>query len=633
MSPFFICLDINMITVENLTKSFGDRILFKNVSFRINPRERVGLVGRNGHGKTTLFRIIVDEEGYDAGRVRIPKNYRIGYVRQQLRFTQDSVLKEGMQVLPPHEQGHHWKVEKILAGLGFSQEDMQNPPRQLSGGFQVRLNLAKILISEPDLLLLDEPTNYLDITAIRWVGRFLVNWPHELILITHDRDFMDKIATHTMGIHRCKVRKLPGDTAKFYAQMARDEEIYEKTRVRDERRRKEIQRFIDQFRAKARLTNLVQSRVKTLAKTVPKEKLETISTLEFAFREKPFKGKFVLRAESINFGYIPKLPLIRNFNLAVRAGDRICIIGKNGKGKTTLLRLLAGSLKQQSGKTEYHQAIAKGVFEQTNLQQLRDENTVEGEILYSNPDVGRQAARDICGAMLFEGDDALKKVTVLSGGEKSRVMLGKILVTPANLLLLDEPTNHLDMDACDALLAAIDSFAGTMILVTHNEMFLHALAQRLIVFQNDHIEVFEGSYQRFLESGGWQDEDLKSGRRPGRSKDSPIESRISKKELKRMRAKILNERSRVLKPLEERLERVEDEIEALEKELSVLNQSMLEASKAQNGTRIGEFGKAIHSIQTEIERRFAELEKVTLAIERQWAVFDEKFEAIPQNQA
>ena len=204
-----------MIAAENITKSFGGQTLFDGISFKINAKERVGLVGRNGHGKTTLFRIIIGEEDYDGGHLTSPKGYRIGHVRQQLRFTEETVLQEGMLGLPETEKDHHWKVEKVLAGLGFTNEDMELPPEAFSGGFQVRLNLAKVLVSEPDLLLLDEPTNYLDITSIRWIERFLLTWPREVLLITHDRSFMDRIVTHTLGIHRKKARKIAGNTEKY----------------------------------------------------------------------------------------------------------------------------------------------------------------------------------------------------------------------------------------------------------------------------------------------------------------------------------------------------------------------------------------------------------------------------------
>jgi len=620
--------DAFMITVGNLTKSFGSQLLFEGVSFNINPRERVGLVGRNGHGKTTLFRLIVGAESPDAGAISRPKGYRVGYVLQHLQFTEDTALKEGMTELPEEERDHHWKVEKILAGLGFSSEDMQRHPRAFSGGYQVRLNLAKVLASEPDLLLLDEPTNYLDITSIRWVERFLINWPHELMLITHDRGFMDKIVTHTIGIHRKQVRKIAGNTEKLYDQIAQEEEIYEKTRMNDERRRKEIETFISRFRAKARLANLVQSRIKTLEKQKKKEKLQRIKAMDFSFRDQPFRGKYVLSAQNLSFSYDPNVSLIRDLSITIGARERVCVIGRNGKGKTTLLKLLAGLLPPQNGEAACHPGVTKGCFEQTNVKSLVDTRTVEEEILYSHPDVDRQLARNICGAMMFEGDDALKRIGVLSGGEKSRVMLGKLLVTPVNLLLLDEPTNHLDMYACDALLAAIDSFKGAVVMVTHNEMLLHALADRLIVFQNDRVSVFDGSYQRFIEKGGWGDEVVLAKSAREDTGEEPSCVKVTKKEKRRRRSAIITERGKIQKPLEGRIVQVENEIETNEKALNELNDAMQEASQAQDGKSIAKISQSIHHCRSTIDRLFNELEALTTTLNEQSALFQERLDQL-----
>jgi ATP-binding cassette subfamily F protein 3 len=617
-----------MIGVENLHKSFGSQILFEGASFKLNPKERIGLVGLNGHGKTTLFRIIIGEESPDTGTISVPKHYRIGYVRQDLNFTKDTVLKEVMTGLPVQERDHYWKVEKVLTGLGFNTDEMQHHPLDFSGGFQVRLNLAKVLVSEPDLLLLDEPTNYLDITSIRWVERFLMNWPREIMLITHDRGFMDKLVTHTMGIYRKKVRKLPGNTEKFYAQLAQEEEVHEKTRIKDERRRREIEQFIARFRAKARLANLVQSRIKTLAKAGRQEKLEKLKTLDFAFKNSPFLGKHVLSARELCFFYDSRKPLIKNFNITIGSKDRICVVGKNGKGKTTLLKLLAGVLRPQSGDIVLHPDVRKGFFEQTNIHSLVHTRTVEEEILYSHPDMDRQQARNICGAMLFEGDKALKKIGVLSGGEKSRVLIGKILATPVNLLLLDEPTNHLDLESCDALLAAIDSFAGTVVMVTHNEMFLKTLAERLIVFHNQEIYVFEGGYQRFLEKGGWEDEKDVWASGSGENKKENIRTPLSKKEIRRRRSEVIKERARILNPLENRLHRTETHIEKHEKTLAELHTAMQEATQAGDGVRIAELSKSIHRCQGDIEKLYDELVKFSGIFEAQQAVFKEKLQRL-----
>jgi len=615
-----------MINVENLTKSFGGHTLFEDISFRLNPKERIGIVGRNGHGKTTLFKLIAGDELPDSGSISIPKNYRISYVRQELNFTRDTALKECMTGLSEEERDHYWKVEKILAGLGFSKEDFKRHPSEFSGGFQVRLNLAKALASDPDLLLLDEPTNYLDITSIRWIERFLLNWPHEVMLITHNRSFMDNLVTHIIGINRKKLRKIVGDTGKYYNQIAQEEEIYEKTRLKDERRQKEIKLFITRFRAKARLANMVQSRVKTLAKTEKREKLEKIKTLDFSFRYSPFPAKQVLNTQNLSFSYDSTMPVIKKFDITIGAGDRICVVGKNGKGKTTLLKLMAGELDPQMGGVTYNPNVTKGFFEQTNVKTLVDTRTVEEEILYSDSHVDRQLARNVCGAMMFGGNDALKKISVLSGGEKSRVMLGKLLVTPVNLLLLDEPTNHLDMESSDALLAAIDNFDGTVVMVTHNEMFLHALAQRLIIFQEDSTYVFDGSYQRFLEEVGWEDESEGAARKNSGEKNP--HSKLNKKELRRRRSEINSERGKSVKPIKQRIVKIENNIDLHEKKLNKLNEAMLKASKQQDGSKIAELSQSIHSCRMTIDSLFDELETFTNKFDEQNAMFEKKLEKL-----
>ena len=562
------------------------------------------------------------------GSIVIPKNYRIGYVTQHLGFTEDTVLKEGMKGLSDTQKDQHWKVEKVLAGLGFSALDMERHPNEFSGGFQVRLNLAKVLVSDPDLLLLDEPTNYLDITSIRWIERFLNTWPRELILITHDRTFMDRIVTHTMGIHRRKMRKIEGDTEKFYNQIAQEEEIYEKTRVNDERKRKEIEEFITQFRAKARLVGLVQSRIRLLGKMGRKEKLEKIKSLEFSFRSTLFFAKYALHAKDLSFSYNPSIELIKDFNIVIRPGEKVCVIGPNGKGKTTLLRLLAGQLKPDAGEVVYNPKTIKGVFEQTNVKSLVDSRTVEEEIMYSAVDIDKQSARNICGAMMFEGDYAAKKIEVLSGGEKSRVMLGKLLATPLNLLLLDEPTNHLDMETSDALLAALDSFDGAVVMVTHNEMFLHALAERLIIFYHDAIDIFEGGYQRFLDKGGWGDEEVIQTIVKKESRTNPDDGKINKKELRKKRSEIISERSKVLTPLEKKITHAENEIERHENILKELHVLLQQATLKKDGKKIFEVSHAILASEQAIEAGFAELEKMHAAFEKHQAEFEERLSQV-----
>jgi ATP-binding cassette subfamily F protein 3 len=618
-----------MISFENISKAFGARTLFEEVNFRINARERVGLVGRNGHGKTTLFRMVIGQEPPDAGAVVIPKNYRIGHVSQHLQFGDGSVLEEVAAGLPEIEKDQVWKAEKILAGLGFSQADMARRPDVFSGGYQVRMNLARVLVSDPDLLLLDEPTNYLDITSIRWITRFLRDWPHEIMLITHDRGFMDGLVTHVAGIHRGKIKKTEGRYRESsISRSPKRKRFTRKTRINDEKRRKEIELFITRFRAKARLAGMVQSRIKTLSKLEKRDQLENIETLDFRFREQAMPGKNVLRVDGLTFAYDDQAPpLIDGLSLQVQAGERICIIGPNGRGKTTLLKLLAGSLPPREGTVTYSPNVVSGVYEQTNVQHLHDNRTVEEEVMAAHGDVERQAARNICGAMMFSGDDALKRVSVLSGGEKSRVMLGKILATPVNLLLLDEPSNHLDMDSCDALLSAIDAFTGTVIMVTHNEMFLNGVADKLIIFQENGVAVFHGTYADFLDRVGWDTEDDGRRKRP-----RPVSlTRLDKKTLKRQRSELIADKGRTLKPLKKEIGKVEKKIERLEEEMADINKELVTASEQQNARRITELSRAIHKRQQQIDAAYEQLENASAQHDALAAEFEARLQELDNN--
>ncbi|MEN6560726.1 MAG: ABC-F family ATP-binding cassette domain-containing protein [Acidobacteriota bacterium] len=626
-----------MIVVDNLSKSFGKQALFDSISFKINRKERVGVVGRNGHGKTTLFRMITGEEEPDSGTITRPRKYRIGYLEQRPRFSEATVLAEAAKALPHDAQNEVWRVEKILAGLGFGEADLEKKPAELSGGYQVRLNLTRVLVGDYQMLLLDEPSNYLDITSLRWLERFLAAWPGELLLITHDRGFMDNVVTHVLGIHRRKVRKIEGDTGKYYEQIAAEEEIYEKTRLNDERKRKEMDLFINRFRAKARLGGLVQSRVKSLEKMEKRQKLEEVKNLEFAFAEKPGYHKYSLDVRDLSFSYTPDRPLIRRFTISIGARDRVFIIGRNGRGKTTLLRLLAGDLAPRSGRIDEPQSVTAGYFEQTHISTLSESNTVLEEITSGDPEGDPKRARFIAGGMMFEGDDALKPIKVLSGGEKSRVLLGKLIATPVNLLLLDEPTNHLDIESNDALLEAIDAFDGAVVMVTHNEMFLHALAERLVVFDNDDIVVYEGGYQRFLDKVGWRDEVMQGSLAavppPAAAGEAAGRPRWTPKELRRLRSEIVAERSRALRPLEARIAEIEKAVEANDAALRDCNAQLVRASSDRDGARVVEVSKAMHKAKKENDGLLDELEKVTGEYDAKKAGYDSRMRDLDDAEA
>lgn len=611
-----------MIQVSNLDKSYGQQVLFNKAGFTINPGERVGLVGRNGHGKTTLFRLILGQEHPDSGTISIPTDYRIGHLSQHIRLTGDTVLKEACLSLPQQEDGkdESYRAEAILMGLGFSTEDFSLDPRMLSGGFQVRLNLAKVLVSDPNLLLLDEPTNYLDIVSLRWLAQFLRSWKKELIIITHDRSFMDSVTTHTMAIHRCGIRKVAGPTENVYRQLLLEEEVYEKTRINDEKKRAEIEQFINRFRAKATKARAVQSRIKALEKKERLEKLSDTKNLDFTFNSAPFTGRHLMEVRDLSFGFDPEVPLIERLSFYVGKRDRIAIIGKNGKGKTTLLNLLAKELSPLLGDIRHHQDLKCAYFGQTNISRLDPQKTVEEEIMDAHPDHSRGTARNICGVMMFPGDHALKKVSVLSGGEKSRVLLGKLLVSPANMLMLDEPTNHLDMESTESLLEAIDEFRGAVIIVTHSEMILHAIATRLIVFDGGEVKLFEGTYQDFLERVGWKNEGL-----PAQPEARVNECKTAdRKRLRRARAELINEKSRTLGALQKRIDEIELEIISLEEMTAQGNKDILEASLRGDGATIKRLSRSIQNSQSRIESLFPELERLHTELEDRTREFEER---------
>jgi ATP-binding cassette subfamily F protein 3 len=576
-----------VIKINQLSKSYFARELFTDVTFQMNAGERLGLVGRNGHGKSTLFKLILGEEDLDSGQITIPRNYRIGHLEQHLHFTQPTILAEAALGLPEEESHSIYKAEAILFGLGFAHADLEKPPREFSGGFQIRINLAKLLLSEPNLLLLDEPTNYLDITSVRWIARFLTNFNGELILISHDRDFMDRVTTHTAVIHRQKIRKFEGGTAKAYAQIILEDEIHEKTRANEDRKRAHAEAFINRFRAQASKAKMVQSRIKMLEKLPKLDELAEIESLDFEFRYAAFAAKTLLEARNVSFGYTPDNVLFRHINLTVKARDRFGVIGNNGKGKSTLLNVLSGGLTPVTGELKTHPDMKLGYFGQTNIQRLDPKLTIEQEIEHTNPALTRTQVRNICGTMMFGGDLALKKVSVLSGGEKSRTLLGKILAHPSNLLLLDEPNNHLDMESIDALIESLQNFPGAVMLVTHNEHILRALATKLVVFHRGKAEVFNSGYDEFLEKIGWEEEaDGNGARKKPTSRNSYNEKKERGKAERREKARIEKLEAQILKN-ETALKKYHEQLE-------------IEANR-NNLAQITELSRKIGQVKREIE--------------------------------
>ena len=580
-----------MLFGKNITKSFGSQILLKNADFQLNKGEKIGIVGRNGCGKTTLFRLILNTDISDDGEIVYPENYKIGTLDQQLCFSQKTIVDEVAQVLNEDQQNDIWKAEKLLFGLGFSKKDLFSSPDSFSGGFQIRIKLAQLLLSEPDLLLLDEPTNYLDILSIRWLEKFLRSWRGEILCVSHDQRFLENISTHTVAIHRQKLKKLKGSPSKIYAQIEQEELIHEKTRLSEIKERGRQEKFIREFRSGARSAGLVQSRIKMLEKKEQLQALSSITPIRFKFLEESFLGAKVMEARNISFGYKKNHDLLKKLSFEILPGEKIGIIGANGKGKSTLLKILAHILELQSGTLKQNTKTIIGYFGQSNLDKL-DKNKNIVEELMSTGNVGEQMVRSIAGNLLFSGDLAYKKIEILSGGEKARVNLGKILLTPSNLLLLDEPTNHLDYESVEALIKAVKKFSGSTIFVSHNETFLRKVAQKLIVFDNDEVFVFSGDYETFLSEKGFRNEE--SGKLDAIQSVNTKKKSPNHKEQKK-------EKQRLLRPFKRQIERIEKHIANIEKAQQTNKEAFDKAHRQGNRLKMDTLGIEYQNLQKELK--------------------------------
>lgn len=609
-----------MIELINISKNFGEQELFSNLSLRVNSGNKIGLVGRNGSGKSTLFKLILKEESADGGEILIPKNYKIGTLKQYLEFSQKTLRDETALALAEDDKFSLYKVEKILFGLGFSSEDLDKSPLSFSGGFQIRINLAKLLLTEPNMLFLDEPTNYLDILSLRWLKQFLKNFEGEVILITHDRDFMDTVCTHTMGIIRKSLSLISGNTHKFYEQIKDNEEHHAKQKVSQDKKRKELEEFIAKNKARASSSAQAQSKVKILEKMDEIKDIVFDKALDFDFKFKDTPAKVLLDIKNLSFGYESNNILFKDLSFTIKKGEVLGIIGKNGKGKSTLLNTIAGELKALSGTCDYHGTTSYAHFGQTNIAHLNPKNTVMDEIYVGNPKLSESNVRSICGAMMFSDDNAKKKISLLSGGEKSRVMLGQILSRDVNLLFLDEPTNHLDMDSIEALSTAIKNFKGSCIIVTHSEELLRKVCHKLVVFSSAGASLFDGSYDEFLSKIGWEDEI--------KEKEIKVKPKSNKKENKKLRSTLISERNKISSPLKKEVDKLEEKIIKLEDLLEKEHEELIEASNKGDNSKIMDISRLVTSYENEVEELFSLLESKQMQVDDITEEYDKKLEGL-----
>ncbi len=582
-----------MIRIQNLQKTFGERMLFDDVNLTLGSKERIGLIGRNGSGKSTFLRMLLGQESIQGGEVEIPSGFTIRALEQHLNFIRSTLLEQVVAALPSGQRAEAWRAKSILMGLGFGESDFARAPQEFSSGFQVRIRLAEALVSDCDLLLLDEPTNYLDILSLRWLERFLKGWRTSFLLVTHDQRFMTQVVSHTIALHRGRMRKLRGGPQKLMEQIRQEEQVYEKTRQNQVKKKERTEEFIRAFRSGARSAGLVQSRIKALAKQKVGQKLELLPQIRFRFRSEPFQANSMLQAEDLSFGYEPGKPLIQGLSLTLFRGDRIAIIGRNGQGKSTLLRLLAQKAKPWEGKVVPHAALKVGYFGAGNQDRL-DPQKMLLEQLGEGLNLPDQALRNVAGALLFSGMDSKKKISSLSGGEKSRVCLGRLMLDSHHLLLLDEPTNHLDMESCQALIEALNSFEGSVIFVTHDEEILSQVATRLILFEGGTVRLLEKTYDRFLDEVGWKEEEGGSTEAPSGASPTQqayAEKKDRKKQLRRIQAQILA---------------LEKEIGKWEKEKATTEKELGDACIERNRDQIRRLGMRLKELEELIERAYAE---------------------------
>jgi ATP-binding cassette, subfamily F, member 3 len=529
-----------MIQLSELTKSYGDRVLFDHVTWQISPGDRVGLCGPNGAGKTTLLRMLTGIEEVDSGAIIKPSALTVGYLPQDgLTHAGRSILEEASTAFQPllavkaemHDiearlgdaaipQDEHdalldrysdlqdrfrlaegysidLKVASVLRGLGFAEASFGQPTESLSGGWQMRLALAKFLLGRPDLLLLDEPTNHLDLDARNWLESYLSAYPHAVIVVSHDRFFLDAVVTRIADLTLRTLTDYPGGYSHYVVE--RDARI---DRLRAAKRQQEteiarVRQFVDRFRYQATKAAQVQSRLKMLEKVVPIEAPPERKRIHFTFPSCARSGRTVFELRGVRRAYGPHV-VFGSVGLHVERGDRIAVIGPNGAGKSTLMRLLAGTDAPDAGtRDEGHQVVMQ-YFAQDEATRLDPKPTVYETLASGSPDQMVPAIRNILGGFLFSGDDIYKRVAVLSGGERTRLAVARMLLRPSNTLLLDEPTNHLDLDSKDVLLEALEDYGGTLVLVSHDRYFVERLATKIVKVGDGEAVVFPGTYDEFL---------------------------------------------------------------------------------------------------------------------------------------
>lgn len=662
---------MNVLVAEDIRLAFGQQEILKGEGFALRQGETVGLIGPNGSGKSTLMSVLVNQQPLDSGTIHYTKGITVGYLPQDVLEIPDGQLFRSVLDAAPglpeierrlaevegdlqkvddpkqqeelafslaelHERREMFETkysqaeaESILMGLGFKTTDFSRRVSELSGGWKMRAALAGLLFRKPDLLLLDEPTNHLDVPSVEWFDEFMLNLKSSILLVSHDREFLDPQVTRILSFEFEGLRSYTGNYSQ-YLKLRADEEALLFARAKNiETQKKQAKRFINRFRSQAKRASVVQSKVKELEKLEEIELPKERKKLRFTFPQTKRSGKEPILAQNLCKSF-PGVELFNDLNLHVYRGDRIAIIGVNGAGKTTMLKMFGGELEPDSGKIEVGHNTEMSYYAQHQSEKLDQSRTVLEEVWSVVPDATLGYVRNVCGAFLFSGAEVEKHIGVLSGGEKARVSLAKILLKPGNLLLMDEPTNHLDIWSSEALGEALETYDGTLVFVSHNRSFVNRLAKKVWDISSGVIEEFPGNLDDYLyhrkqvkkrgeQKSGSEGSKSEAGEK-AEEDSTNIQSRESKKQQKRKEAQIRQEAYRQLAPIKEKIQALENEIETLEARHEELQKALSDPKLYETGNKSMELLSDFETIKRRLDARIYK-----------WEEYNEKVQRITEN--